>query len=344
MKKLLSLLLAFGLMLTLCACKSQEVKDAEALIAAIGEVSSDSEAAIVAAEAAVSALSDDDRGSVENAALLDEARAAYDTLCYEALTEALVGRWVNEVMGDMYYNALEDTDCAPVNDYDFYLNENGACIVNGEDGSWSLAADMQYVEVNAAGEKTTLRVFEEDGFTKLVGEVGGNAAFGYVQEDDYAAAFEAKYAAVELNDDTFKDYIGEPIAMGEVAHPTDGVQVDTFFFPSKVYADGLVYLGCSNCEVEVMCATNKGNKTLYYGFPVYMCTLASDDYTPTLGSSALGAMFYVKNDYVVNNSISEEGCRVLELTNGITMVFDGYGKIYDYFWGYVGADYNEYIY
>ena len=344
MKKLLSLILAFGLMLTLCACKSKEVKDAEALIGAIGEVTLDSEVGILAAEAAVAALSEEDRAAVENAAVLAEARTAYDALYHNAFSETLVCRWVNEVMGDMYYNALEDTDCAPVNDYAFYLEENGVCVVNGEEGSWTLSADLKTITIDVAGEQSTVRVMEEDGFVKLVGEVGGNHAFGYVAEENYDAAFAAKYAAVELRNDNLKDTVGEPVSMGVITHPTAGQQVDTFFFPSKMYDKGFVYLGCSNCSVDLKCATNKGTKTLAYDFPVFMCTLASEKWNISLGQEALGAMFYIKDDYVVKNYISDEGYRTLDLTNGITVRFDGYGQIYDFFWTYVDADYSEYIY
>lgn len=89
MKKMLALLLVLALCLSLSACKSEEAKNAEALIAAIGDVTLDSEAAIAAAEAAYDALSDSDKSGVENHALLAEARTAFDALAQQAQVDAV---------------------------------------------------------------------------------------------------------------------------------------------------------------------------------------------------------------------------------------------------------------
>ena len=80
-KRLLPLLLAVLLALSLTACgQSEAAKAADDLIAAIGEVTLDSEGALTDAEAAVAALSDEDRQQLKHADQLTEARAAYDAL------------------------------------------------------------------------------------------------------------------------------------------------------------------------------------------------------------------------------------------------------------------------
>ncbi len=79
MKKALALLLALVMCLSLAGCKSKEVKNTEALIEAIGEVSLESESAIVAAEEAYNALSVEDKPEVVNYEVLVSARTTFDS-------------------------------------------------------------------------------------------------------------------------------------------------------------------------------------------------------------------------------------------------------------------------
>lgn len=75
MKKLITLLLTATICLSLCACgKSEAVKNVETLITAIGEVTLDSEAAIIAAEEAYAALTAEEKEQVGNHSLLTDAR------------------------------------------------------------------------------------------------------------------------------------------------------------------------------------------------------------------------------------------------------------------------------
>ena len=88
-KTILPLLAALLAAVLLCACgQSAEAKAADALIAAIGEVTTDSGDAIDAAERAVNALSEEDRQSLKNLDALAEAGQRYQ----EALDEAEIQR------------------------------------------------------------------------------------------------------------------------------------------------------------------------------------------------------------------------------------------------------------
>lgn len=81
MKKLLLVMLSVMVMLSFAACgKSEAAQVTDDLIAAIGEVTLNSEAKIVAAEEALDSLSSDDKEQVENKATLIAARATYDEL------------------------------------------------------------------------------------------------------------------------------------------------------------------------------------------------------------------------------------------------------------------------
>ncbi len=77
MKRFVAGLLAFGFCLSLCACGSRDnVREAEALIRAIGEVDADSAQRIEDAERAYNALSDKEKQQVESAFYLPIAKKA----------------------------------------------------------------------------------------------------------------------------------------------------------------------------------------------------------------------------------------------------------------------------
>lgn len=81
MKKFAILFLTIAMTLTMAACgKSAEVKNAEELIGAIGEVTLQSGNAIDAAEKAVDALDEKDLKKLEGVDKLQEARTQFEAL------------------------------------------------------------------------------------------------------------------------------------------------------------------------------------------------------------------------------------------------------------------------
>ena len=78
MKKTICSILAAIMCLSLCACGGKNIQSAEAAIAAIGTVSEESEAAIIAAEELYECLSDKQKEKVSNAQLLTDARNEFD--------------------------------------------------------------------------------------------------------------------------------------------------------------------------------------------------------------------------------------------------------------------------
>ena len=91
MKRLLTVILALALILSLTACgKSKEAQAVDDQIAAIGTVSLDSEAAIKAAEAALKALEPKAAEQVENVAVLEAARAELNILTTAAKVEETI--------------------------------------------------------------------------------------------------------------------------------------------------------------------------------------------------------------------------------------------------------------
>ena len=102
-KQLISILLILTLMLSLCGCgMSKEAKAAQALIDAIGEVSLDSESAIIAAEEAVAALSDKDRERLTGLETLKKAIADGDTVKAFEAAHALKGLTGNVLLTSIF--------------------------------------------------------------------------------------------------------------------------------------------------------------------------------------------------------------------------------------------------
>lgn len=85
MKKFSCFIVAMLSLLLLASCgKSEAAKNADAQIVAIGDVTQDSDDAITAAEAAVAALTDDERAELENLQILEEARDEYGQVLLKA--------------------------------------------------------------------------------------------------------------------------------------------------------------------------------------------------------------------------------------------------------------------
>ena len=90
MKKLSVLFLATILVLFLASCGTTEAATAaDEAISAIGEVTLDSLPAIEAAEGAVEALTEEERGQIDNLDVLNTARETYDRLVTEAEAAAV---------------------------------------------------------------------------------------------------------------------------------------------------------------------------------------------------------------------------------------------------------------
>ena len=134
MKKAIIFLLTAAMCVTLCGCKSKEVKETEKLIGAIGTVTADSGAAIEAAESAYNAL------CVENAIAALGTDAAVDVEAVKAAGEA--------------YDALTDEEKALVSNADQLSQARRAAMKQSLMGTW-------YVETswhNEAGFVTRLHM------------------------------------------------------------------------------------------------------------------------------------------------------------------------------------------
>lgn len=218
MKKAISLMLAFVLCLSLCACgKSEAVKNTEALIDAIGEVTIDSESAILAAEEAYNALSDEEKAVVENYQALCDARASLDELLF---LHSFLGKWI-EIRSGMT----------------FVFNEDGTGTY--EEGSASVPITYEVIDetvrVNVYGLQLDFyMVVDADGITHFQ-----NFECDCVRESDFEAM---KPKAIEITVENWNTYfeIREIVALikNEFGEYTD-VEITSGIFLKDEYLEVL---------------------------------------------------------------------------------------------------------
>lgn len=163
MKRVTIILLALILCLSLCGCgKSEAVKNVEAMIDAIGEVTLDSEAAVVAAEEAYAALTAEEKEKVENHIVLTDARAALDPMIEEHQERLkYTGEWVTIYGQPQYcYTLFEDGTLSingDVASYNWLLIDNG--LKFGTNNEWlyeEVDSIPRLVQADANGNRQVL--------------------------------------------------------------------------------------------------------------------------------------------------------------------------------------------
>lgn len=162
MKKILSFILLFVLLLSLCACgKTEAAKNADNLILSIGTVSLTSEKAIIDAENAVSQLSEKEKDTLENEQILISARTTFDALKkVDEQEKALIAE--KEAQPEIpinYKKAISAVNKAK-SDFKKYLNDPeslsilGVTIVNDPESITNTAiAKIDYNAANGFGGK-----------------------------------------------------------------------------------------------------------------------------------------------------------------------------------------------
>lgn len=173
MKKVIAIFSTiFMLCLSLCSCgKSKAVKNVEDLIGSIGVVSADSEAAVAAAEKAYSELTEKEKETVENAAVLTEAKKTLEIALQEKrleeLYDAISGEWVN------------------VYDMDHYLfNRDGSGTHEGKEIEYTVNPEAQTMSITE-GVSAVTQNFKMDLEKKTPRLIPENAAVYYVEVQNY---------------------------------------------------------------------------------------------------------------------------------------------------------------
>lgn len=187
MKKVFSVLLILALCLSLCACgKSKAVSNVESLIGAIGEVTVDSEAAVVEAEEAYNALTDKEKEEVENYADLVSARAVLDeALEIARFRQSILGEWV-----------AIDSDTSIIS-----FDENGNCLF--EDFTTTYETDGERIFVSILGMEFSFTLEEdEDGILHLSSEEVAD----FVRREDWEHFQPVPPVPVEITTENWSEY------------------------------------------------------------------------------------------------------------------------------------------
>lgn len=152
--------------------KSEYVKNAEALIDAIGEVTADSEDAVIAAEKAFDALTDEDKAKVSNADKLAPAREALDKALeekaaaeLEALRQSLLGKWVTQVeMKDTFAQVVDSILGYPGISFADYLDSFPVAMVMEltDSGTYFVYGDKDAMGDTIVALKSATSSFTED--------------------------------------------------------------------------------------------------------------------------------------------------------------------------------------
>lgn len=280
MKKIIALALVVVLCLSLSACgKSEAVKNVEAMIDALGEITLESIEAIRSAEDAYAVLTSEEQRKVKNYEILTTARDRY----YEL---ALVGEWCYTRVD--LYNLPSNYDRV-----DMILNEDmtGTDMVGTVQefaAQWSVTDSR--LTMNSEGIYNSYDVVEKDGkiFLKIP-----DIDMEYMRRDDFHAMLDDAFLVVDVSEIDLNEYFGFSIY--------ENIEVDTWGEPTghgdkrvrltnQLYEQGWLYL--SNDEslaIEVAYPEHHGethhefNGTEYWTKEAGSITLTGCPFTGATG-------------------------------------------------------------
>ena len=236
MKKIAALLLVLSMCFTLTACgDSEERKATRELITAIGEVSLGSEDAIIAAENAYSALTEEDKAKVENYADLTAAREKFEILGF-------VGEW---------------TDIYGYGQYTVTLKEDGTFTASdGFSGEFTLTENG----INLGGILELDRI-DHNGKVRLVNDCDG-------YRSEYVRAEDAATSEHEINSENWQEYFDFSIEVAARKNGFDEIEQLEYFFTLKLkddYVNRLVntdYNSKYSVSSEVKCVMKYGDASV----------------------------------------------------------------------------------
>ena len=241
MKKITALVLAVILCLSLSACgKSEAVKNVEAMIDALGEITLESITSIRNAEEAYAALTPEEQSKVKNYELLTAAIDRY----YEFV---LVGNWYDTYIwiGDVKENYERPAYLV--------LNADMTGIEYGDGGiedaiTWSVKNRNLEIQFES-GNMLSFPIIEEQG--KIVLDGFSNL----LMEDDYFDYLNDIFLVVDLSEVDINDYLElyvyEEVETDDFGYPTGNI-FGRVLIRSKLYSEGWYYLNRQDMAIEVL--------------------------------------------------------------------------------------------
>ena len=313
MKKFAAMLLALLTLFSLTGCASREAKAVTALIEAIGDVTLDSEPAIIAAEEAYAALTDEQKAEVEIADYLPIYRNNFEILkqeaAYKELQAALVGDWYNLAPNDA--SAIS----GGVETATFSLLADGSAHFGESVYTWTLNPNMQTVRLEGAN-----RIVFEVVHTDEVLALTNPSFMTCMKEEDYRAFRRDALHTVFLNATSAETYFGKAVDVGAV-RDAEGKETNTrlFAFHSAAYDNDYIYFYCSADFALSYSAGRKFHGALYEPYGAAALQKGVDPAKIVI-DDAKGTVTYIRARYVAELRFeAETNQRVITLTNGLTL-------------------------
>lgn len=361
-----------------------QAEDVFSLIGALGEITADSEAAVVAAQAAYDALPEEAKPLVSNSDVLQQASYALKRI---KLEEKLLGTWYIETTrydetkneNNRYqYTSLRNTNHNSTTRTTYYTHpeygENrlasnffhiadsgfysGSREVRSDImGQWTLNDDLSalVVDLEVEGlpfEEYIFEIREEDGFTKLYGDYPFENSLAFVHASDVKDAFDAKYYYMEMDKDDYRQFFDDPVNLG-CLYDQNGNPISTITDGEYSANIETVWLIPGKANENGLMYVD-GNH-LAYSFTFdgrdgrgssNMPIIASTRTYSDMKVTGANDLLFVRADHVAKNYIDENGYRTLELTDGrvIRTYNEDFFNEINCIWKYLDADYQDYIY
>ena len=212
----------------------------------------------------------------------------------------------------------------------FILNEDGSYQSNSiEPGRWSFYDDKLGLE-NGRGYTN----LSDDGIPLLYWDK--ELLVKASEADNY---FNTHFVTVEITPDNIREYISEPIMIGNRIDEWGETTDTPMFHPLSIaYRNGLVLVGWSEDFKYELIASNifgSGTVTVNEPFLVIRDYSAVDSFC--IGERAMGTLTFVRSEYVSNNYLSDYQ-RIVELSNGVVFKSSAYD------WKGITANYEDYKY
>lgn len=288
--------------------KSEAVKNVEALIDGIGEVTTENTIPIVEAEKAYNALTDEEKKQVKNADQLEAKKQELEILREKEQKEAenrekeeeqkkleekktllapFLGKWKA-----LYGEALINDKNRP--SWSEEIQTGDLVIVDSTDRIQPVDENTIRYDTNGIGKLTMIK---DNGKDKLVSNAGV-----YVRDEDYEEIFNEMFVHVVLDENNISDYIGGPVEIGKFLDEW-GEETDSkaYTFASPAYdEDDLIMLTFKDVKYEMYFKGIGESVTYYEPYPVM-----SGWGDPRLDhfGRAEGEIWYIKKEYV--DSIEE---------------------------------------
>lgn len=309
------------------------------LIDAIGEVTLESETAIVTAEEAYAALSAAEQAKIDNYDLLPAARTAFEDAKFEAFKDSLAGKWISDFDGDFPIELTRYTaEANAAWDGEWTYGSS----VDQYTGQWRVDRDTNALVMFVFDCEVECKFVEEDGFLKFVTGSGwiNVDSTCYVRSNEYQEAFDAKFLAVELTGENYTEYLEGPIHAGYVLDENGNPDKNTpaYVLRSKLYDQGYVYVGTSRDfvidvireEVHNGKVSEDSNPVKWHLFEPQRGFVLREGWTQfpiRLGDQTTGTAYFVKAEDVAENYCdSENHCTYLRMTNGAVYLTGHFGE------------------